>query len=217
MLATQGTLWPPHQLIPNMLCVQRLDFQYLKNAVRGVCWDSRVSWDVTHPTAPPEGQGTQPTTDWPMEGGGGSGKHCWCQHQSIPISSWGTGLPSQFLCSALGRKCAVQEAFPTALRWAPFHEGSLSTGKSTMETEQVLPSHPLLQTSPEKAHFSGRELQIYLGQVHTGASNIGQHFAFSFFWLLAFLSGKQEMPRFVSCFFFFFWFFFSSKKHLKTI
>lgn len=111
---------------------------------------------------------------------------------------------SQHCRSKAGQEMCSEGAFPMALRWILFHEGSLcNRGELHGNREQVPLSHPLLQTSPtESTLLRECRLQIYLGQVHTGASNIGHHFAFSFFWLLAFLSGKQEMPRIVSCFFF---------------
>lgn len=91
--------------------------------------------------------------------------------------------------------------FPRCWDKFPSMRDPSATGKSTMETEHRFHCLiPFYRHLPEKAHFPVRELQIYLGQVHTGASNIGQHFAFSFFWLLVFLSGKQEMPRILSFF-----------------
>lgn len=111
----------------------------------------------------------------------------------------------------LGRKCAVEEAFPTVLRCILLREGSLSSLEEHHgNTGQVPLSHLLIQTSPRESTLlkecSRFFVYIYLGQVHTGASNVGQHFAFSFLGLLAFLSGKDKMPRIMSwvCWWFFF-------------
>ena len=126
----------------------------------------------------------------------------------------GEGLPQANYCTQhsggarLGRKRAVEEAFPTVPRCILLHEGSLSSMEEHHGNGgQVLPSHLLTQTSPRECTLWGSTvafLHKYLGQVHTGASNIGQHFAFSFFWLLAFPSGKGKVPRIMSCLFFFF-------------
>lgn len=54
--------------------------------------------------------------------------------------------------SRLGRKRAVEEAFPTVLRCILLHEGSLSSMEEHHGNRgQALPSHLLIQTSPRES------------------------------------------------------------------
>lgn len=116
--------------------------------------------------------------------------------------------------SRLGRKRAVEEAFPTVLRCILLHEGSLSSMEEHHGNRGQAPtSHLLIQTSPRESTLLRKRSRLYryryLEQVHTGASNIGQHFAFSFFGL-AFLEKRKCQGL---CHVLFGWFI----NHLKTI
>lgn len=159
MLATWGTPWPPHQLVLNKLCVQRLDFQHLKKCCMRCLLRYLSVWGCHSCHSPSRRGGNTASHRLASGRWGRMWKALLVSALKHPYLLPGTALPRPITAlstarAKLGRKCALKGLFPR--HWDEFSSmrGPSATGESSMETENRFHCLiPFYRRLPQKAHW----------------------------------------------------------------